>query len=74
MLCILTLGFLIRLFSGEFDLVGVSFISVTACSLLFNYSSMLIARDQKGVDPQSIMNLIKDRMEAALSSREMNGK
>jgi hypothetical protein len=45
MLCVLTIGFLIRLISGDFDLVCVCFIGVTASSALFNYLSMITKRE-----------------------------
>ena len=66
MLCILVLALLTTILSGgPFDLVCVCFIGITALSLSCNYLSLKTQRDQKGVDKNTVVSLIRDRMEVA---------
>ena len=71
MICIFIVGFLINMLSGgAFDLVLVCFIGVTGLSMFFNYMTIKTKRDQKNVDQNVVITLIKDRMEAAEAMRE----
>ena len=55
---------------GAFDLILVCFIAITGLSLLFNYGTIKTKRDQKNVDQNVVITLIKDRMEIAEEIRE----
>lgn len=71
MICIFIVGFLINMLSGgAFDLVLVIFIGITAVSMLLNYMTIKSKRDQKNVDADVVITLIKQRMHDAREMRE----
>ena len=74
MLCILILTLLINIFSGgPFDLMCAIYIGVTALSLSLNFLSLKFKRDQKGVDKNTVMVLIRERMDKANLRRTQVG-